>query len=324
MIYLDNAATTKPLFHRSDYDDLWFNNNMFYSDDTAYLSAKEHIKKILNVENGDVLFFRCATEAVEWLSKFVSAYCSQYEHSSVYTISNSYNYNSAYANQLVNQITGSIFDIENISKEKKNDYNFFLSDYTSAIGHVKLPKQTQYIDAIWFSGHKFHTEKGIGAMWVSDNIRKMLPNKVNGTMDIEGILMLKDALGSANNDIEIKESKWKMLSNILLKDLKDENIDCRYIADGKPRTKAINALYLNRINADALAYYLAYNKRIYVGLGHSACEDSKDYKVLNSFGLSNNEASQVIRVSFDENTTIHDVKALSESIINFKKIFIGD
>lgn len=352
MIYLDNAATTEPKYFRKDYPDYWLNSNMFYAkcENDELEDAKETIKKCLNVEDGKVLFFRCATEAIEWLCRKITDgtnmfICEEYEHDSLYNISNGhkewYNHliHDVYCHQLVNQMTGTIFSHENILDNALNHINnshfrFIISDYTAAVGHIVLPTYHSF-ESIWFSGHKLGTEGGVGAMWISDDILEFIHHKndnprnqynlVHGTLDVQGVLMLADAMEDVcdRSAIERNEDMYKMFTDILLKDLRAEGIDCRYVMDNKPRTHAINALYLNRINADALAHYLA-NEGIYVGLGSSACADDKDYRVLNAFGMSNDEASQIIRVSFCPSNTIQDVKKLSNKIIEFKDVFIGD
>ena len=84
---------------------------------------------------------------------------------------------------------------------------------------------------------------------------------------------------------------------------------------------AINAVHLPGFNADALQQYLA-SKQIYVSIGGSACAEKHDYRVLNAYGLSNDEASEVIRVSFGDNSSVEDVEALVEEIENFKELYV--
>lgn len=327
MSYLDNAATTRPKFRRSYYY-CWLNSNMPYAiTEQKHLDmARDIIKNCLHVKSGKVLFFRCATEAIEWLcNRIGEVYCSKKEHDSVYKhmIPNS----NVWAEQFVNQMTGET--IKYFPLHLHNN-DIIISDFTATIGHVEIPSNIEELfDAVWFSGHKFHTEKGIGAMWISDRLATILsasedPHNqyglVHGTVDVEGACMIADAMREACKNIETKEMQWHMLSDIILKDLKEAGIECNYVADDKLRTHAINALYLKNINADALAVWL-HTHSVYVGVGHSACADNNDYRVLNYYGLSDDEASSVIRVSFDEDTTIHDIKELTEYIIEFNKMF---
>lgn len=328
MVYLDNAATTKPEFFRSTRKFFWMNSNMNYAlgEQKALTEAENRIKDCLKVNSGHILWFRCATEAVEWLGSNVKFKCSNIEHDSVFNAQT--NYGGAYALQYVNQLTGTIHPIT--PEIEDSDYNFIFSDFTAAIGHVEIPEKIHLIyDAIWFSGHKFHTEKGIGAMWINNRLdyylggKESLKNQYNllhGTVDVAGAMMMADAMNDACTNIDVKENEWKMLSDIIVRDLENNDIECHYICDNKNRTHAINALYIDNINGDALQSYLA-NKEIYVGVGHSACADMADYRVLKAYGLTTEAATHVIRISFDKSTTIHDIKVLINGIIEFKNKF---
>ena len=87
-------------------------------------------------------------------------------------------------------------------------------------------------------------------------------------------------------------------------------------------TCSINAIRLNGINADALQQFLA-SRGIYVGVGGSACSAAHDYRVLRAYGLTDGEASEVIRVSFGDETTARDIEALVEGIKEYKGMFIA-
>lgn len=343
MIFLDNCSTTKPKFFRSNYNDFWMNSNTPYAktegEALAYAEAK--IKGLLHVTGGHVLYFRCATEAVEWLAnKFCvdEVWCSPYEHDSVYNVSevlnNKSKYNiqeySLYCHQLVNQITGDIWDIKEAKEEFVTKPNqFFGVDLTAAIGHVILPSNLEeYCDALWFSGHKFYTEKGIGAMWISDRLGEYLGatkdpknqyNLVHGTVDVAGALMLTDAMEWVDGNYE--ESHYNSLLTVLYNLLFEAGVEAHNVClNEKTRSHAINAIYLPNINADALQTYLA-SKDIYIGVAHSACAGTEDYRVLEAMGFNREIASQTIRVSFGVDSSYDDIKGLVNEINNFRRLF---
>ena len=117
------------------------------------------------------------------------------------------------------------------------------------------------------------------------------------------------------------------MQDCLINCLVKNRIDFRLVPDdntcpsGHEFTFAINAIRLPGFNADALQQHLA-SKQIYVSIGGSACTEKHDYRVLNAYGLSNNEASEVIRVSFSEDSSVEDVVALVEGIKNFKELYL--
>lgn len=350
MIFLDNCSTTEAKFFRSDYKDFWMNSNTPYTktkEQVALEEAREKIKSCLNVKGGYVLFFRCATEAIQWLANKIylrEVWCSPYEHESVYSTSSILNeesepyYNikckfarcSLYCHQLVNQITGDVWDIKQAKEKYVSKPNqFFGSDLTAAIGHVVLPNDLEeYCDALWFSGHKFYTEKNVGAMWISDRLGEYLnANKdpknqydlVHGTVDVAGACMIADAMEWVSGTYD--ERCYQSLILTLGAILHNNNIDYSIISkDIFTKTYAINAICLPNINADALQSYLA-SKDIYIGVAHSACAGTNDYRVLETMGYDKETASQTIRVSFGVNNTCEDVKKLADEIKNFHELF---
>ena len=108
------------------------------------------------------------------------------------------------------------------------------------------------------------------------------------------------------------------LFDCLYCELKKADIDFSVIADMCPSTCAINAIRLNGLNADAIQQYSA-SKGVYIGVGGSACNAAGDFRVLNSYKLTDTEASEVIRVSFGEYTTIEDIDALVDAIAEYKQ-----
>lgn len=332
MVYLDNAATTSPCYFGKDYvDNLnWRNSNTNYAFKEKIIlnNCRNRIKQFLGVNSGYVLFTRCATESIEWLSNKLSISCSNYEHDSVY---NCQNYNHQYklfCHQLVNQLTGDIYDIESIAKQS-NNAEFFGSDLTAAIGHIQLPKNTDnYCDALWWSGHKFGCEKGIGGLWVSNKLFDFLGgdedannqyNLIHGTLNLSAVMAMTDAMGN----IEQYNNTWFSYVDHII-----THTQCRLISINNHKSYAINLLYFDDILAEPLQTFLA-TKNIYVGIGGSACSKNKDYRVLNTFGLSDIEAEHCIRISFNKNTTQQDINKLVfaikeyKAVINVKKMCRG-
>lgn len=336
MIYLDNAATTEPKFHRNGigYNEYWFNSNTPYAktegEALAYAEAK--IKGLLHVTGGHVLYFRCATEAVEWLVTAINSGrvgCSKFSHDSVerraFTNLDT-NYLTVYIDQFINPITG-----DNVRHNADIPHTIFYGcDYTASIGHAILPENPKY-DFIFFSGHKFYTEKGIGAMWISDRLCEYLGatqdyrnqyGLVHGTVDVDGVLMLADAMEWIMLCEKIyDDSHYNNLLTVLYNLLFEAGIEAHNVClDEKTRSHAINAIYLPNINADALQTYLA-SKDIYIGVAHSACADSDDYRVLQAMRYSKDIARQTIRVSFSVDTTVDDIREFVNAVKNFKEMF---
>lgn len=356
-IWLDSASTTKPKFFAKDYAQYWPNPNSSHAvglqANQALNEARQRIKDCLGVRSGKVLFCRCATEAVEWLCRNFLSYgenlythCSQYEHDSVYN-SSSYDWDFneyiefcyptdgyIYLHQHTNQLTGTVHPIESIGKQVQSTGAFFGSDITATIGHYPLPENLDsFCEAVWFSGHKFGCEQGIGAIWLSDRLFKYLHGSedsrnefglIHGTPNVSAAVAMSHAMEHATIHAEDNNKRYlKLASHLLDKLINEHNITAALVGQDQPKTYAINAVYLPGFNADGLVQYLS-SKGIYISPGYSACathnEDAS--RVLEAFGLTKEQASQTVRISFGEDTSMEDIDALVNGIVEFKNLFI--
>lgn len=348
MVYLDNAATTVCKFPASAYDDIWGNANTPYkfglNARQAADECRERVKKCLGVKGGKVVFCSNASEAVRVLCNRMLAngfytFCGPYEHDSVYynvdvhgytteeLYDSKYDKNDAIFQQWVNPVTGMAFDIPSIRQALGNDC-FLCMDATAGIGKIELEQEiTDSIDAIWFSGHKFHSPKTGGILWISDRLSKTLHlsddsrneyGLKHGTLDVPNFIATTYALDEAVTQEIDNVAHYAELNNYL------SNRAGNKIVISNPYTQGqIDATVLidTGCNADALVQYLS-SKGIYVGLAHSACSADADYRVTRGLGISDKYAEQCIRVSFSEDSTFEDIDALVNGIKEFKEKFV--
>ena len=344
MIYLDNAATTVCKFPASSYDDIWGNANTPYkfglNARQVADECREKIKKCLGVKGGKVIFCSNASEAAKILLDKIYAeglvtMCSLYEHDSVYDYVDvhgysritHYNDRTAIFQQWVNPVTGVVFDIPGIRRGIGN-YCFLCMDATAGIGKIELEQEiTDSIDAMWFSGHKFHGPKTGGILWISNRLSKALylsddsRNEYglkHGTLDVPSFIATTYALDEAVTQEIDNVAHYAELNNYL------SNRAGNKIVISNPYTQGqIDATVLidTGCNADVLVQYLS-SKGIYVGLAHSACSADADYRVTQAFGISKEIAERCIRVSFSEDNTFEDIDALVDGIKEFKEKFV--
>lgn len=342
-VYLDWAATTPVKYFAKDYYIPGNPNSshaMGLQANQALNEARQRIMDCFGVKSGKVLFCRCATEAVEWLCRQFRdgcVYVYPFEHDSTYALGKPAQgifpgYYNLYLHQYVNQLTGTVFNIESIGKQVKSVGGYFGSDFTATIGHYSLPDNLEsFCDAVWFSGHKFGCEPGIGAIWLSNKLFKYLGGSedsrnnyglLHGTPNVSAAVAMSYAMEHAVSNATSNWVEHRTLANKMLFDLQDEGIEARIVCDESlPKTHSINALYLPGFNGDALVQYLS-SKSIYISPGHSACADNDDYHVLETFNLTKEEASQTVRVSFGEDSTQEDVNVLVNGIVEFKEMFV--
>lgn len=344
-VFLDWAATSPTVRFHIDTSKQWRNPNAAYAyeERNVLMDCEERIKAAIGAKGGHVLYFRCATDALEWLTEKTYELDpirdfahSPYEHdATVYgmcAMPDELDGMEFYCHQLVNQLTGEIHDIKSVHEQllRYDDVPFLICDCTAAIRHVSLKEANvcQYADCICMSGHKLGCPD-IAFMWVDDRLFNWLGggkdvrnqwNLKHGSISVGHVLALADAVEWACDSKRLNDmNNWYMrLFDYLCCGLKIENIDFSVIADMCPSTCAINAIRLNGLNADSLQQYCA-SKGVYISVGGSACNAAGDFRVLNSYGLTNAEAAEVIRVSFGDETTKDDVDALISVIVEYKQ-----
>lgn len=341
MVFLDYASTCPIVkFSSQQYDGFHCNPNAAYAyeERKVLMDCEERIKSAIGVKGGHVLYFRCATEAIDWLLHETDNWNdtwghSPYEHDAclfgVRRLSDKLTSLDFYIHQWVNHITGEIFDLKTIRSQMSKTCKLIV-DATAGFGKAKLPSGLDNIaDALFMSGHKIGCPE-LSFMWLSDNLCEWLGAAKDirnqwglhhGSLSVASVLALTDAVEWACENSERVDGHSVGLY-VQMNNLLDEAcIEHHDVIERQVFAASINAIRLNGINADALQQFLA-TRGIYVGVGGSACSAAHDYRVLRAYGLTDDEASEVIRVSFGDETTLSDIEALVEGIKEYKEMFI--
>ena len=343
MVFLDWASTCPIVkFSSKNHDGFYGNPNAAYAfnERKTLMDCEERIKAAIGVKGGHVLYFRCATEAIDWLyhatikrADYIWWRRSLYEHDACQfgceakanLVTDAIDF---YIHQWVNHITGEIFDLKTIRSQLSETCKLIV-DATAGFGKAKLPRGLDNIaDALFMSGHKIGCPE-LSFMWVGDNLCKWLGAAKDirnqwglhhGSLSVASVLALTDAVEWAceNGDrVDGHSVGLYVQMNDMLDKARIEHYD---VLEHQMFTCSINAIRLNGINADALQQFLA-SRGIYVGVGGSACSAAHDYRVLRAYGLTDGEASEVIRVSFGDETTERDIETLVEGIKEYRRQF---
>ena len=356
MIYLDYAATNPfTKYPCSKYGQfLNPNANYAYKEQRLLDDCANRVKAAIGAKSGKVVFGGTSSQLIENLmnrAKRNTVICSKYEHDSFWRhrfdsvgeiddIPNFIaNMPESYGKMLVmwqgvNNITGEIFPVEQIGTICHGFNSFYICDMTAMIGKAPIPANIdQWCDCAVWSGHKLGTEGGIGAMWLSDKFNEWLGDfKLHGTPNLAGAMAIADATEDACKNTGKHEARAYELYRYMLNKFTDNDIHGAVINNVlKPdksdanepahSVSAINAIMFDDINADSLQQYLA-SKQIYIGIGGSACSSLHDFRVLNACGLTNNEASRVVRVSFGDETTERDIDEFVNAVVEYKEKFV--
>lgn len=358
MVYLDYAASCPVVkYPQQLYRDVlgkgYFlnpNANYAYKEKRLLSEAEDRVKKAIGAKGGKVVFGGTSSQLIENLfgqfGEDTMIISSVYEHDSVTYFANQMDnideikdtiQNPYFDYQLIvclmgtNNVTGQVMPVKEIGKLCKEHGVFFVCDMTAMIGHTPIPANIDdWCSCAFWSGHKIGTELGIGAMWLSNEFNDWLDDfKLHGTPNLAGTLAMAQAVEDSCNKYKLNQNavRYGELLNHLIDGLIEKNIDFQLIPDCEddPSNKfvlAINAIRLPGFNADALQQFLA-SKQVYISIGGSACAERHDFRILETgYGLSKQQANEVIRISFGENSTVEDIEVLVENICEFKNTYL--
>lgn len=221
-----------------------------------------------------------------------------------------------------NNEIGTIEPIEMIAKIAKMYNIVFHTDAVQACGNIPIDVRRMGIDALSLSGHKLYAPKGIGALYVRNNIEfeKFMDgghqekNKRAGTENVAGIVGLGKACELANINLEQHSKHLKNLRDYFISQVK-EKIESAILNGSMEKRLPGNANFaFPSVDGEALLLNLD-AKGICASAG-SACTSgsSAPSHVLSSIGLSNELAHSSLRVTFGEDNTKEDVDYLIENL----------
>ena len=220
---------------------------------------------------------------------------------------------------MVNNETGAVTDISAVSRAiQAADCPALL--HTDAVqGFLKVPFQAKALgaDMISISGHKIHAPKGIGALYISKQMKpasKLLPYLLGGGQE-NGMRAGTEALPQiaafgAAAEIGKKQQAASMERMNALRTLAVDRLSAgidgiQFLGGGAPH---ILSLSLPGYRSEVLMNFLD-SKGICVSRS-SACKQGRRSHVLEAMGLPAKVIDGAIRVSFSRFTTEEEVLAL--------------
>ncbi len=228
---------------------------------------------------------------------------------------------------LVNNETGAKYDVSAIFEAVKayNQGIICHTDCVQAFQKVKFTPKSLLADMITVSAHKLHGPKGVGALWISEEMarKKRLSPIIfgggqegglrSGTENIPGIAAFAAAVKDNGSDkayAEFEEAVTK-LRVLLLDNLPSEVKLNQPFGSYAPH---ILSLSLPLPKSQPILNYLS-ALGIYVSSG-SACSSHKNTvsHVLKAFGLTDSIADGTIRVSLDKSNTEEEIICFCEAL----------
>lgn len=223
----------------------------------------------------------------------------------------------------VNNETGVIHPIREIGKITQEGNVYFICDGTQGIGKIPLDIVENNIDILCFSGHKIYAPKGIGGLYISQDLIKQ--NKIqaqihgggqenglrSGTYNVPLIAGMGKAFEIASEEMLQNAEQLTQLRDFLEAELLKIG---RAFINGQNAPRLFNTVNIC-IPGLETEVFIGMNRDIAISNG-SACTSAliQPSHVLLAMGLDHNNAMDSIRISMGKHTTIEDLKILINRI----------
>jgi cysteine desulfurase len=222
-----------------------------------------------------------------------------------------------------NNETGILFPVADIAEiVKANSDAIFHTDAVNAVGKIPIDVNKTQIDLLSLSGHKFHAPKGIGALYVSENIK--LPSLLigggqefsrrAGTEAVHQIVGLGKAAELANDFSPMEKVRVlrDKLENFILENI--PNAKLNGTSDYTMRLPNTSNISFPNLNGEAILARLN-DLEICVSTG-SACnsETHTASPVMQAMNIPYSTAMGAIRFSLGRYNTAAEVDFVLENV----------
>ena len=220
-----------------------------------------------------------------------------------------------------NNEIGVIQDLEKIGKLCKEKNVLFHTDACQSFTKTFLDVKIQNLDLATINSHKIHGPKGIGALYIREELKKkIIPlihggghefQKRSGTENVSGIIGFAEAVKMKIANSKENKSMAILRDKLINRILKIPNAKLNGPPGEKRLCNNINVSFSD-LESEAIMTYLEKYK-IYVSVG-SACHINKSSHVLKAIGLKENEINSSIRISISKYTTKKEIDYFLEKL----------
>lgn len=214
-----------------------------------------------------------------------------------------------------NNEIGTIQNIMEISKIAKENNIIFHTDAVQAVGNIKIDVQKLGVDSLSMSAHKFYGPKGVGALYVKNDINieriqdggHQEKGMRSGTENVAGIVGLAEALKMAYKELDENNKKILENRNYFIEKIKENFKETTINGNLEHRLPGnINVTFKGK---DSLEILLKLDEYGICASSGSACSTGEDKPshVLTAIGLSPEEAFSTIRFSLGKENIKEDI-----------------
>ncbi len=222
-----------------------------------------------------------------------------------------------------NNELGTIQNLKAIAATAHEKNVLFHTDAVQLYGNMSIDVEDIGIDAMTISAHKIYGPKGVGCLYVSNNVKidpiifggNQERNKRGGTLNTAGIVGFAKACEVAYRDLRTNNHKLRELGNYFTKKLSEAVENIVINADIKQKLPHIVSVVFTGVDGESLLTKLDLNG-VAVSTGSACTSNSLEIShVISAIGLNNNDAKSTIRFSLGKNNSFEEL----DSAINIIK-----
>lgn len=221
-----------------------------------------------------------------------------------------------------NNEIGNILDLQ-LAGEICRKYNaIFHSDTVQTVGHFPFDLRRTAVHFITGAGHKFHGPKGVGILYINENVRirpyihggSQERNMRAGTENLYGIVGFAKALQMATENFEKDSLYIADVKNYMLQQLQLKIKGVQFNGDPKGNSlyTVLNVSFPKTEKSEMLLFNLDINN--ICASGGSACTSGADAGSHVIRAINNNPNQVAVRFSFSKHNTKAEVDTVVEKL----------
>ncbi|QEC65864.1 cysteine desulfurase [Panacibacter ginsenosidivorans] len=221
-----------------------------------------------------------------------------------------------------NNEIGNILDIHAVGELCKMYSAIFHSDTVQTVGHFPFDLRNTPVHFITGAGHKFHGPKGVGILYVNENV-KIKPyvhggsqerNMRAGTENLYGIVGFAKALELATANYETESNYIKGLKIYMMEQLKKHIKGISFNGDvlGRSLYTVLNVSFPKTEKSEMILFNLDINN--ICASGGSACTSGADTGSHVIRAINNNPNQVAVRFSFSKHNTKDEIDIVVEKL----------
>ena len=229
----------------------------------------------------------------------------------------------------VNNEIGTIQPIKDIAEHCLDNGIIFHTDAVQSFGQLPIDVQQQHIALMSMAAHKIHGPKGVGALYISNDVKGRILSFIHGghqergyrtsTENVPGIIGFGKAVELAVKDMENNRLHEIALRNHLL-DRVMKIPDIHLNGNKKYMDPRHVNLRVDGVRAEELIELLN-SVHVFVSSGSACNSESKEpSQVLKAIGLTDDEANSSIRVSIGGQNTMDEINIFVDYLNEFVKV----